>query len=164
MLRPVTADDDAFLFKVYAGTRAEEMAMTDWLPVQQTAFLKMQFKLQKNGYESQFPNAEHVIINFKGVPIGRMMVDRTMETEIHGVDIALLPESRGAGVGSYLVKNLLEEARAAGVPFRIQVEHWNHRAIQLYDRLGFARTGESPTHVAMEWTPKPAKRRAAKRR
>jgi len=158
----VTARDDAFLFNVYAGTREHEMALTDWLPIQQTSFLKMQFELQKKHYESQFPDADHVIIMFEGNAVGRMMVDRTMDTEIHGVDIALLPECRRSGVGTYLIANLLEEAEAAGKPFRIQVERSNQQATKLYERLGFATVGESVTHVAMEWTPKRGKKRSSK--
>jgi ribosomal protein S18 acetylase RimI-like enzyme len=151
--RPATTEDDAFLFKVYAGTREDEMAQTGWLPIQQRAFLRMQFDLQKNSYADQFPQADHVIILLAGEPIGRMMVDRTRPDEMRGVDIALLPESRCRGVGRFLIRSLLEEASAAGKPFRIQVEKHNWRGLRLYDRLGFSKTGESDTHIAMEWLP-----------
>jgi ribosomal protein S18 acetylase RimI-like enzyme len=155
-LRPVTADDEAFLFKVYRSTRAEEMALTGWLDVEQRAFLKMQFQLQRDGYKQQYPNAEHVIILSGGKPAGRMMVDRTRGDELRGVDLSILPEFRNAGVGSYLIKELLSEATAAEIPFRIQVERFNHKALRLYDRLGFSRQGEGDTHIAMEWSLKPA--------
>jgi len=127
------------------------MALTGWLPVQQQAFLRSQFNLQAQGYAVQFPDADHVIVLFDGEPVGRVMVDRTSEAEIRGVDIAILPGSRNAGVGTFLIGNLLDEAKAAAKPFRIQVEKMNQRAERLYDRLGFARTAETDTHIAMEW-------------
>ena len=155
-LRPVTAADDAFLFKVYRSTRADEMALTGWLEVEKRAFLKMQFQLQSASYEQQYPDAQHVIILAAGKPAGRMMVDRTQEAELRGVDIAILPEFRNAGVGSFLIKGLLAEATAAGIPFRIMVERVNHKALRLYERLGFSYNGETDTHLGMEWSMKPA--------
>jgi GNAT superfamily N-acetyltransferase len=162
-LRPVTAKDEAFLFKVYRSTRAEEMAMTGWLDVEQRAFLKMQFQLQRDSYRQQYPNAQHVIILAAGQPAGRMMVDRTQADELRGVDIAILPEFRNAGVGSFLIKSLLDEATAAGIPFRIQVERFNHKALRLYERLSFSYLDETDTHIAMEWSMKraPSKNRSA---
>jgi len=154
-LRPVTPEDDPFLFKVYRSTRAEEMALTGWLDIEQRAFLKMQFQLQRDSYKVQFPEAEHVIILSGGQPAGRMMVDRTRDDELRGVDIAVLPEFRNSGIGSFLINGLLAEAAAAGVPFRIQVERVNHKALRLYERLGFALQGETDTHISMEWATKP---------
>ena len=61
---------------------------------------------------------------------------------------------RGTGMGTALLKDLLAEAERAGKPVRLQVLKTN-RAIRLYARLGFAITGESPTHLQMEWRPGP---------
>lgn len=125
--------------------------MTGWPEVQQRAFVNMQFKLQRQGYQDQFPKADHTIILREGVPVGRMIVNRTDETEIFGVDIALLAEHRNAGIGTSLVMNLLDEARLSEKPFRIMVEKFNHGAIRLYERLGFRQTDETFTHFSMEW-------------
>lgn len=156
-LRPVTQDDEAFLFKVYASSREDELAMVEWLEIERRTFLQMQFKLQRDHYKEMFPKADHVIILLNGQPAGRMMVDRTRADELHGVDIAILPEFRNGGAGSYLIEELLREARAAGKPFRIQVERINQKAMRLYERLGFSYQSETPTHIALEWTGKPEK-------
>lgn len=149
MLRPVTAEDDRFLFQVYASTREEEVA--DWDEVQKAIFLQLQYKLQKADYEKKFPEGSHDIILLDGVAIGRLYVNRTNPDEIRGVDIAILPEYRNSGVGLHLIQELLDEARAANKPFRIHVTKFN-RAIRLYERLGFVVTGETPPiHIAMEW-------------
>jgi ribosomal protein S18 acetylase RimI-like enzyme len=149
-LRPVAPEDSAFTFQVYASTRAAELARTGWLDIQQQAFLKMQFKLQQASYKDKFPEAEDNIILRDGEAIGRIIVDRTHPGEIRGVDVAILPDARNSGVGTYLIQNLLEEASAAGKPFRIQVEKHNEAAFRLYERLGFVHLGESGTHISME--------------
>ncbi len=150
-LRPVIADDQQFLLRVYASTRAEELAAVPWAQQQKDVFVEMQFHLQREGYAQQFPGADHSIILLDDSPAGRIMVDRTRASEIRGVDIAILPEYRKLGVGSYLIANLLDEARTAGLPFRIQVEKFNSAAIRLYEGMAFVKTGESFTHIAMEW-------------
>jgi GNAT superfamily N-acetyltransferase len=151
-LRPATPEDEAFLRKVYASTRADEMAATGWLDVEQQVFINMQFKLQHQGYRAQFPNADHDIILFDGQPVGRLMVDRASD-EIRCVSIAILPEHRNRGIGTLLLQNLSHEAIAAGKPFRLQVEVFNPAAYRLYERLGFVKTGESGAHFSMEWQP-----------
>ena len=45
-LRPIGPDDEAFLYRVYASTREEELAPLGWNEAQKTAFLRMQFTAQ----------------------------------------------------------------------------------------------------------------------
>ena len=90
---------------------------------------------QQQTYVAQFPKADHDIILLDGCAVGRVLVERT-ENEIRGVDIALLPQHRSAGIGSLVIKNLMAEAEKAGKPFRIQVVKSN-RAARLYDSSAF---------------------------
>ena len=148
-LRPVVEEDDPFLLQVYASTREEELA--GWDDLQKRVFVSQQYNLQKADYEGKYPEAKHDIILLAGVPIGRMWVDRTRPDEIRGVDIAILPEYRNSGVGFKLIQELLDEAKAGNKPFRIHVTNYN-RAIRLYERMGFVKTGETPPiHISMEW-------------
>jgi ribosomal protein S18 acetylase RimI-like enzyme len=52
------------------------------------------------------------------------------------MDIALLTEYRGAGVGTRVMRELCDEADAIGIPIGIHVERQN-AARRLYTRLGF---------------------------
>ena len=52
------------------------------------------------------------------------------------IDIALLPDHRGRGIGARLLRDVLHEATAAGLPVRLSVERSNP-ARSLYERLGF---------------------------
>ncbi|MGB9179340.1 MAG: GNAT family N-acetyltransferase [Pyrinomonadaceae bacterium] len=148
-LRPALASDEDFLLKVYASTRRAEVEQTGWSAEQQEAFIRMQYEAQSEFYKVQYPTAQHDIILLDGIPAGRLLVER-LESEIIGVDIALLEEYCNAGYGGFLIRNLLTEAESAGKPFRIHVVKWNI-AVRLYERLGFVKTGENATHFQMEW-------------
>ncbi len=148
-LRPAGPADEAFQFQVYASTRAEEMALVPWSAEEKQAFLAMQFSAQRQGYAAQFPDANWQIILQGGAPIGRLIVDRS-EEEIRFIDIALLPEHRGRGIGTPLIRGLQEEAAQAGRPLRLHVETFS-RALGLYRRLGFQTIGEHGIYLEMEW-------------
>lgn len=154
-LRPIREDDVPFLYCLYAGTRAEEMALLDWPSNEKDAFLRMQFLAQDQYYQTRFGGARFDVIERGDEPIGRLYVDRRAD-EIRLIDIALVPEHRGRGVGSALVQALLAEAAAAGKPVRIHVERLNP-ARRLYERLGFVERADDGIYVLMEWPgPRPA--------
>ncbi|MGH9841960.1 MAG: GNAT family N-acetyltransferase [Blastocatellia bacterium] len=149
--RPAYSDDEAFLLELYSSTRAEEVAAWGWEKAQQEGFLKMQFLARQQAYQWQYPEADHRIILLGERPIGQIIVAR-LETEIRLVDIALRPEHRGTGLGTALILELLDEALRTGRPVRLSVERAN-RARRLYERLGFACTGDDGMYFTMEWRP-----------
>jgi ribosomal protein S18 acetylase RimI-like enzyme len=152
--RPIQPEDEEFLCELYATTREVEMAQVDWTAEQKEAFLGMQFRAQHEYYQEQFPDARFDILEVAGRPIGRLYVHHR-EDEIRLIDIALLPEHRGAGLGTRLMKELLDEAGEAGKPLRIHVEQFNP-ALRLYERLGFSKIEEQGLHWLMEWSPETA--------
>jgi ribosomal protein S18 acetylase RimI-like enzyme len=147
-LRPASADDETFLYELYASTRTEEMAAFGWEAPQRELFLRMQFNAQRQHY-AHYPNAEHQIILRDGVPIGRLLVAR-LAAGFNLTDIALLPAERGAGLGTQLIGALLAEAAQTNQPVTLHVAHGN-RARRLYERLGFVATGDDGMYCAMEW-------------
>jgi ribosomal protein S18 acetylase RimI-like enzyme len=149
LLRPERAEDQEFLFAVYASTRAEELKPVPWPDSQKADFLKMQFDLQTKHYHQYYPDAAYQIIFLGERPIGRLYIHRDTD-HIHLIDIALLPEYRGAGIGGQLVKSLLLEAAAEHKPVRIHVECENP-ALRLYTRLGFRLLENSGVYYFMEW-------------
>jgi ribosomal protein S18 acetylase RimI-like enzyme len=150
-LRPFRADDQEFLFTLYAGTRIHEIAPFGWPEAQQQAFLRMQFGAQQRWYESVYAGAEHQIVEQDGVLIGRLMVLR-QPPAVTLVDIALLPEHRGRGIGGDLIRQLIRQCDEQKLPLRLQVLKGNP-ALRLYERLGFARTGEDQMYIQMERPP-----------
>lgn len=150
-LRAIAPDDAEFLLAVYASTRAEEMDQVPWTSEQKADFLRFQFEAQHRYYQEHFPAAAFDLIVVGDEPVGRLYVDRR-EDEIRLVDIALLPERRGSGLGSQLLDQLLNEAREASKLVRIHVEH-NNPAMRLYLRLGFEKIEEQGVYHLMEWRP-----------
>lgn len=151
-MRPVREDDREFLYRVYASTREEEMAVAPWSLDEKEKFLRMQFDLQDRHYRDANPNAEFSIVLQDEIPVGRLYVDRRAD-EIHIIDIALLPECRGSGIGSEILRDVMDEAEEAAKPVRIYVQKGG-RAIELYRRLGFDKIGDSSMYDLMEWTPR----------
>lgn len=147
--RPVAETDRGFLEELYGSTRADEMAMLPWTDEVKQAFVRMQFQAQDTYYHEQFRDAEFSVMELGGRPIGRLYVDRRKD-EIRVIDIALLPEHRGKGIGSRVMGSLLDEARKSGKPVRIHVEK-NNPALRLYRRLGFAKIEDQGLYDLMEW-------------
>ena len=152
ILRTTEPQDDSFLFQVYASTRTDEMALVNWNETQKFDFLLMQFNAQRQHYLNYFPQAEYSLIcQSENRPIGRMIVNRSGE-EILLMDIALLPEYRNTGIGTCLIRDLLNEAQMKGQPVNLYVEVFNP-ARRLYERLGFSKVGMDGIYYKMEWRP-----------
>lgn len=149
--RPIADEDIPFLKQVYASTRDDEMKLTGWPKEQIDRFIDMQFEAQHKYYQEMFPRAHYSLILLEDRPVGRLYLDRR-EDEHRIVDIALLPEYRGRGFGSRLLRDLLAEAATASKTVRIHVEH-NNPALHLYRRLGFKRVDDHGVYYLMEWRP-----------
>lgn len=149
-LRPVNPDDDDFLVEVYGSTRAEELALTPWTTEEQQAFVRSQFAAQQDYYAKKYPTASHDIIVSNNRPVGRLYVAR-LDQEIRIIDITLLPGERNAGIGSFLIKRLLEEASRTNKMTRIFVEEFNP-SLRLFERLGFSPSEQHGIHLLMQWS------------
>jgi ribosomal protein S18 acetylase RimI-like enzyme len=149
-LRPVTHHDREFLVGLYASARAEELDQVAWPEGHREAFVRLQFDAQDADYRRRNPAGTFDVIEVHGRPAGRLYVDRR-PGDIRIVDIALLPEFRGAGVGGRLLAQLQAEATASRRTLSIHVEIHN-RAAELYARLGFAVVAEQGVYRRMEWS------------
>jgi ribosomal protein S18 acetylase RimI-like enzyme len=151
-LRLAGPEDFDFLLRVYASTRTQELASVPWSVEQKAAFLRMQFEAQDKYYRENYSTAEFLVVLDGETPAGRLYVDRWPD-EIRLMDIAVLPEHRGKGIGTRLLGDLQQEAREAGKPLRIHVERMNP-ALGLYERLGFQRVEDRGVYWLMEWQPR----------
>lgn len=149
-LRPVVAADREFLLLLYSSTRAEELALVSWPDEQKRAFVEQQFLAQTNAYEAYLDATRDVIL-VNGSPAGRLYVGRWPE-EICIVDISLLQEFCGRGIGTSLLRSLVAEAQREMKPLRIHVERFN-RALHLYTRLGFRVIADKGVYLHLELAP-----------
>jgi ribosomal protein S18 acetylase RimI-like enzyme len=152
--RRITDADLPFLARVYASTRSEELAATPWSDAQKAAFLDMQFRAQHADYQRNYPEADWLVIMRGGEEIGRLYIDH-WPNEHCIIDIAFLPEHRGKGLGEVLLRDLMDEAAAAGKGVTIYVEKFNP-AMRLYRRLGFTTEEDKGVYDLMRWSAAPA--------
>jgi ribosomal protein S18 acetylase RimI-like enzyme len=150
-LRDALPEDESFLFEVYASTRAQEMAFVPWDDEQRKSFLTMQFVAQHSHYRQQFPDASYSVILRDDSPVGRFYVLRE-KGEIRILDITVLPEYRSGGIGTALLRDLLDEAAQAEKSVQIYVETFNP-SLRLFERLGFKSIAEEGINFLMEWRP-----------
>src|SRR6266536_251448 len=140
---------EPFLFEVYASTRAQEMALVPWDDEQRKSFLTMQFVAQHSHYREQFPEASYSVILRDDSAVGRFYILRE-EREIRILDITVLPEYRNGGVGTTLLRDLLNEAEQSGKRVLIYVETFNP-SLRLFERLGFKSIAEEGLNFLLEW-------------
>ena len=150
-LRPIGDVDHDFLYRVYADSRADEMAVVDWSEEQKEQFLCMQFDMQHSYYQEHYADSRFDVILEDGEAIGRLYVRRSAG-EILIVDIALLASQQGQGKGGRIMRELLAEAAQSGAAVRIHVEVFNP-AMRLYENLGFREINEVGVYKYMEWLP-----------
>ncbi len=141
-LRPARPDDHDFLFKLNATTMREHVERVwGWNDADQAAFFK-----------NRFAPDRWQIIQADGEDVGVLIVEETSE-EIYLAEVQIVPEWQGRGVGSSIVRSLMNDAAAAGKPLTLRVLHVNERARALYERLGFRPFKEIETHTYLRWEP-----------
>ncbi|HEV3048861.1 MAG TPA: GNAT family N-acetyltransferase [Longimicrobium sp.] len=150
-LRPITDADMDFLHRLYATTREDELKQVDWTPEQKAMFVSHQFHAQHQYWQENYTDTSWDLVVADGEPIGRLYVARWPD-DIRIVDIALMPEYRGGGVGTRLLREVLAEGDATGRKVSIHVEIYNP-ARRLYERLGFVQAGDRGVYLLMERYP-----------
>lgn len=156
-LRPEREDDQAFRYDLFCVSRPPEWGMVQLDPQFREQLDRHQFAAQTGSYRTQFPNARFDIIELDGERIGRVVVDRP-GNELHIVDQAIVPPMRNKGIGTAMMRVLMDEAAAAGVPVRLTVASSNDPSLRLYLRLGFVETGAVPMYIEMLWHPPTAEK------
>jgi GNAT superfamily N-acetyltransferase len=150
-LRDISSDDEGFLLEVYASTRAQEMALMPWTDEQRQAFVKMQFVAQHAHYHERYPDADYKVILQDGEPVGRLYIFRD-EANINIMDIAILPRFRKAGIGTALIKEIIDEAAQSQKTVQIYVENFNP-SLRLFQGLGFSIIEQDGINLLLEWHP-----------
>ncbi len=151
--RTLAESDLPFLARVYASTRIDELAVTDWSDDHKAAFLDAQFRAQHAHYRRYYPTADWLMTMRGGEDIGRLYLER-WPTQHRIIDIAFLPEHRGKGLGEALLRDLMDEAEAGGKAVSIHVEKFNP-AMRLYRRLGFETVEDKGVYDLMRWSAAP---------
>jgi len=138
--RPATADDTELARRVHHEAYREvvKRQFGPWDEARQDRFFADNWA--RNAFE---------IVLYDGVPCGYVRVEERAD-DIVVSELVIRPEFQGRGIGSAILRETIERARARGVPVHLGT-HLQNRAVGLYRRLGFRETGRTATHILMEW-------------
>ena len=150
-LRPELKKDDVFIESVYRCTREAELNVTNWTAQQKNTFVLMQSMAQASEYKTKFPGADFHVIMFNERSAGRFYTWEN-DTEIRLIDITILPQFRGKGIATALLKGLIKRSDKVQKKISLHVDPINP-ALQLYQRLGFIHVKNNGRHFYMERNP-----------
>jgi GNAT superfamily N-acetyltransferase len=107
-------------------------------------------KAQDEFFKDDWAPAVFEIILCDGVPCGYMCVE-DRDTDLHVRELVILPKYQGKGIGSRILRGVIDRAKVRQVPVRLGTQHAN-RAVELYRRLGFSEYERTRSHILMEWS------------
>lgn len=141
LLRPATAADSEFCFQLHKAAMGDYIAATwGW-----------DDQAQRDYHGRAFDPRHWQIITVGRADVGMLDVERR-PAEIYLSRIEIHPDHQGTGIGTQLVRALLDEARQKGQELVLDVLTVNSRARALYQRLGMtevARHGDGDIKIAM---------------
>jgi ribosomal protein S18 acetylase RimI-like enzyme len=140
-LRAATPEDAEFLYQLLRATMREYVEQT-W---------SWDEKWQRAHFQENFDPAKNQIVVLDDRDVGVIASERREGDVLLG-SIYILPEYQRHGIGTLLIKSVLDGAFQEGLPVRLRVLKVNP-ARRLYERLGFTVVEEADTHYVMKATP-----------
>lgn len=150
--REVITSDETFLFETFISTNINKFLPLALSEERLIELLRMQYEAQKTSYQNRFPQALHEIVILQGLRVGRIMTGIENES-LHLIDISLLPNFRGQGYGTQLLRELQSYAMNHKIPITLQVAQENP-AKYLYEKCGFKMINNIIPYITMKWEPK----------
>lgn len=136
-LSQAVESDCEFLWNVHCAAIKPAMAQTPgW-----------DEEFQHRYFVEHFSPSRNQMISYQGKTAGVLSVEECPR-EIILSNIELLPEFQGLGIGTSLIRGLLERGDASGKPVSLRVLKTNP-AVNLYKRLGFTVISETNSHYWM---------------
>lgn len=152
---PVGDSDAAFLIRLYAAARREEMAVVSWTDEQKQMFLQQQFEAQNFYYRAHYSNASFDIVKLNDNPIGRFYLAELAD-EIRIIDLTFLPEYFDRNVFIKIIKEVLRKGEIFAKPVRIYLESFNPLS-EILGALDFQIVGEHGIYFLWQYNNSSAK-------
>jgi ribosomal protein S18 acetylase RimI-like enzyme len=142
ILRQASENDREFLYELHCRTMREVIEKTwgwdeEW---------------QRKDFDRRFADYFASVIESDGRRIGGLLLEPSQDF-IYIHEIQVLPEWQGQGIGTAVVRQIIEQAANRGASVTLSVVPANPRAKQLYERLGFEVTGFEAPFFRMRFSP-----------
>lgn len=134
-VRPAVPSDAVFIEELYKSTRLDlDLINADEEFIDEIK--RSQYIAQTASYEESFPNGLSLLIEYHEQKVGRVILDFG-HNEILVVDISFIPEARGKGLGSGIMRSFIHCSEQTQLPLRLSVLQENKNAKRFYQSLGF---------------------------
>lgn len=153
-LRPARRTDEVFQFALFGANRGAMLRIAGLPAAAIENLLTMQYRARLSSYRENFPAASWSILEFAGAPIGELIVNDEPDA-VYIVDISLVPDRQGQGLGAALVSAIASDSVARG-GVRAIAAVGNAPSRKMFARLGFVETpcGDD-ANVELRWRPPP---------
>lgn len=139
-LRAATLDDRTFLYSLYCRTMRGVVEKTwGW----EEAWERVDF-------DCRFRVCSSWVIECDDHMMGGLLLESEPDS-IYIYEVQVLPEYQGRGIGTEVLRRLIDQAESRGVAVTLSVVEANSRAKQLYERLGFYVTKFNPPFFRMRY-------------
>jgi ribosomal protein S18 acetylase RimI-like enzyme len=139
-VRPALREDAEFVFSLHEKTMREYVIAT---------FRAWDAGWQRKRFDQRYAPSNVRVLRYRRRDVGILWTEEKDRTLVLS-NIQVLPEFQRQGIGTAAVRLVLAEASARGMGVALQVLRVNP-ARRLYERLGFRVTGETETHVLMQF-------------
>jgi ribosomal protein S18 acetylase RimI-like enzyme len=139
-LRPANVSDLEYLYSIHRACMKSYVQQVwgwdeDW---------------QKKDFHKWFARNRKQVIQVEEADVGYWEYQERADGFFLG-NIMIAPEHQGKGIGSYLIRSLIEQAEELRTTVTLQVLKVNKRALALYFRLGFVIYGANEHHFLMKY-------------
>ena len=146
-----TPADEPFLRDLIVATIAIELGAEAWPEPMRNHLLEVQYRGRRHADHAKAPASKSYIIVCDSRDCGWLLMAGDASFS-HIVEIMIAPAFRGQGIGSEMLRGLMDEAKRDGIPLQLTVNKNNVNARRLYTRLGFKVTGDDEVQFSMEFS------------
>lgn len=149
-LHKVELKHNDFLLKVFKESRPELDYIHGLGEEEKSAIVFQQFTIESQQLMQIYPDAELNIVMLNEEPVGRIYVYHGEKAD-RIIEIGLLAEYRGKGIGKKLIIEVIKNSKKAGKNVRLQVAWFNEKAYSFYKKVGFHIIENNEVFFEMEY-------------
>jgi len=142
-VRPAVVEDEAFLESLFRLKASEDLGFAPLDPL-----IDLQVRARNRQFGGRFADPSAWLIEVDGARVGSYQLEPGQNR--HLSYFAILPEYRGKGIGTEVLRRL----QAEGGDILLYVTPWN-TARKLYERMGFVVERQEDASILMRWAASP---------